>query len=370
MLLHRVAAFFVALLCLQTAHAQQPILIGQSGGFTGGQAEYAKDVRVGIEAAFATANASGGIAGRPLKLITADDGGKREAVLANTRKLVEVDKVLALIGYTSGAGTEGSLDYISKAKIPVLSPATGNMGIRASFNPYLFHTRAGYGDEMNKIIGHVSQLGYSRVALAYLSDVGPANLKSMQDALAARQMSAVAVVGLDRNAEDFSAQVNTLLAANPQLVVFISNAKPITLIVKGMRQRGYGGQFATSSFSGSRVVADLKEHASGLILIQVLPQPRRNFLQFHKEFHDGLKQVAAGVQPNYTMLEGYIAARVLIEGLKTAGPGATRAQLVTALEAQNNLDFGGYRVRFARDKRDGSQFVDLGVVNDAGRLVF
>jgi branched-chain amino acid transport system substrate-binding protein len=371
----RLPALLLALLLglgLSEAQAQgsEPILVGQSGGFTGGQADYAKDVKLGIEAAFAAANAAGGIGGRQVKLVTADDGGKRDAVLANTRKLVEGSGVAALIGYTSGAGTEVSLNYINSARVPLLSPATGNMGIRAAHSPYLFHTRAGYSDEMAKIVGHVATLGYTRIALAYLADVGPANLKAMQDALAAHKLSAAGVVGLDRNAEDFTPQIDTLMKANPQLVVFISNAKPITLIVKGMRERGYGGQFATSSFAGSRVVADLKQHAPGLIMIQVLPQPGRDHLQFHREFHAALKRVAPGAAPNYTVLEGYVAARVLLEGLRRSGPGVTPPRLAATLTAMRDLDFGGYRVRFAPEDHNGSRFVDLGVVADGGRLVF
>ena len=250
----------------------QPILIGQSGGFTGGQADYARDMKLGIEASLVAVNAAGGIFGRPLRLVTADDGGKRETVLANTKKLVESENVLALIGYTSGAGTEASLDYINTMRVPVLSPATGNMGIRLSGSPYLYHTRAGYADEMGKIVGHVAGIGITRVALAYLDDVGPANLKSMQDALAAHKLTAAAVVGLNRNAQDFSAQIETLYQANAQLVVFISNAKPIAAIVKGLRERGYGGQFATSSFAGPRVVDELKEHATGLPAVPGLPR--------------------------------------------------------------------------------------------------
>ncbi len=346
------------------------ILVGQSGGFTGGQADYARDVKSGIEAAFAAANASGGIAGRPVRLVTADDGGKRDAVLANTRKLVDTDNVVALIGYTSGAGTEASLATITQARVPMLSPATGNMGIREAQNPFLFHTRAGYADEMNKIIGHVAQLGYQRVGLAYLDDVGPANLRAMQNALAQHKMEAAVVVGLNRNAEDFTPQVTSLLQAKPQLVVFISNAKPIVKIVQGMRAGGYGGQFATSSFSGSRLVGDLKEHARGLIVIQVLPQPKQTHLRFHREFHADLKNLAADLKPNYTILEGYIAGRVLLEGLRRSGPAVTRPLLVAALENLPELDYGGYRIRLGKADRNGSRFVDLGVVSENGRVLF
>ena len=361
---------FSAPVLAQVGVSNDTILIGQSAGFTGGQAEYSKDVKAGLEAAFAAANRNGGVNGRQIKLVTEDDGGKKEAVLANTKKLNETHKVLALIGYTSGAGTETSLDYITKSQIPILSPATGNMGIRASHNPYLFHTRAGYNQEMSKIISNLASLGYKRFALAYLGDVGPANLKAMQDALASNSLSAVAVVTLDRNAQDFTPQVDQLIDSKPEMVIFISNAKPIVKIVQGMRARGFAGQFATSSFAGSRVVGDLEKHARGLVMIQVLPQPQKNHLKFHQEFHADLQRVAPNLKPNYTVLEGYIAARVMVEGLKRAGKDIDRTKLVAALESISNLNLGGYYINFSNTNHDGSKFVDMGVVDLSGRLRF
>src|SRR6187551_2973396 len=88
------------------AQKAPPILVGQSAGFTGGQAGYSADVKQGILACFEAVNRAGGVHGRPLKLVAEDDQGKKDNVLANTRKLLEVDKVMALIGYTSGAGVE------------------------------------------------------------------------------------------------------------------------------------------------------------------------------------------------------------------------------------------------------------------------
>jgi ABC-type branched-subunit amino acid transport system substrate-binding protein len=352
-----------------TAQAQPALRIGQSGGFTGGQAAYAADVRAGIEAAFAGANAAGGIGGRRVELVALDDGGKREAVLANTRRLVEEERVLALIAYTSGAGTEGSLDYIGAQRVPLVGPATGNMAIRARHNPLLFHVRAGYDVEMEKIVGHVVGLGLKpRVALAYLADVGPASLNAMQQALERHRLDAVATVGLDRNAQDFGPQIAQLHAARPDLLVFISNAPPIAAIVRGLRQRGWHGQVATSSFAGARVVGDLKEHAQGLILIQVLPQPQREVLRFDREFHADLRRLAVPPRPNYTVLEGYVAGRTLVEALRRAGPGANRETLAAALSGLGELDFSGYRVRFNRGNHEGSRYAVLSVVTESGTV--
>lgn len=351
------------------AQPRPTILIGQSAGLTGGQAEYSADVKQGIEAYFDAVNKSGGVAGKQLKLVSEDDQGKKDMVLANTRKLVEATKVVALIGYTSGAGVEGALAYIDGAGVPMLSPATGNMGIRAEFRKGLFHTRAGYDEEMKKLIGNLAGIGIKRIAIAYLDDVGPANPKTMHDTLALHQLKAIAEVSMNRNATDFSAQVDTLMRANPEAVVFISNGPPIVKVIQGMRAKGYVGQFATSSFSGLKV-EDLSQHAAGLVMSQVLPPPSRTHLKLVKEYQQHLQEFAPGAKPNYTSLESYISARVLVEGLRRTGGNVSGPRLVEALETLGRLDLGGYDITFSARDHNGSNYVDTGVVTREGGLRF
>jgi len=348
----------------------QPLRIGQSAGLTGGQAAYSKDVKTGIEAALAAANKQGGVNGRQVQLVSEDDGGKRDQVVANTKKLVEQHKVVALIGYTSGAGTEASLDYIGAANVPLIAPVTGNMGIRAAHHKQLFHTRAGYGDEMRKIVDALATTGIKRFAFAYLDDVGPANPKSMHDALERHNLKAVAAVPLNRNADDFTPQVDALLKAAPEIVVFISNAKPIVRIVRAMRDKGYKGQFATSSFSGVGVIDDLQGAAFGMIMSQVLPPPTRTNLRFVSDYVKQLREFDAQATPNYTNLEGYLSARVLLEGLRRAGGNPGSERLIAALEELNRFDLGGYDITFTSSNHNGSRFVDTGVISVEGKLRF
>src|SRR4051794_17762199 len=141
-------ATLMALATEDAATQPTPIKVGISAGLSGGQAQYSRDVTRGIEACFTALNKQGGIGGRSLQLVAEDDGGKRDQVVANTKKLIEQHKVAALIGYTSGAGVEASLSYLDSQSVPLIGPVTGNMGIRAQHHKNLFHTRAGYGEEM------------------------------------------------------------------------------------------------------------------------------------------------------------------------------------------------------------------------------
>ncbi len=347
-----------------------PIKIGISAGLSGGQAPYSRDVTRGIEACFSAINKQGGIGGHALQLVAEDDGGKRDQVVANTKKLVEQHKVVALIGYTSGAGVKASLSYIDGQSVPLIGPVTGNMGIRAQHHKNLFHTRAGYGDEMRKMIGVLANTGVKRFAIAFLDDVGPANPQSMKDALAGNGLTPVAEVPLNRNADEFSVPITRLMESRPDAVVFISNAKPIAQIVKGMRAQGYAGQFATSSFSGLGLVDELKEGGRGLIMSQVLPPPSKTILRVVGDYQKHLKEIDADAKPNYTSLESYIAARVLVEAIRRAGAGARPERIVAALDAMATFDLGGYEIHFSAVSHDGSRRVDTGVVTAEGKLLF
>jgi branched-chain amino acid transport system substrate-binding protein len=362
------ASFVIAVLGLAQA-ASAEILIGQSAGLTGGQAEYSKDIRTGILACFQAVNRAGGVLGQPLKLIAEDDKGSRAEVLANTKKLIEKDKVFALIGYTSGAGVEGALPMIQEMRVPMLSPATGNAAIRLEFHKYLFHSRAGYADEMRRMVDTLATIGMHRIALVYLLDT-TVNRKAMEDALSANNLKAVAAVGLDRNAKDFSPEIATLLAANPQAVLFITNARPVVEIVRGMKRKNYSGEFASSSFAGTSFVNELKDDAVGVKVIQVLPSPDKTSLRIVREFREQLREVDANMKPNYTNFEGYISARVLVEGLRRAGKNPSREKFVAALESISDLDLGGYYVSYSAKSHAGSRFVDIGIFTPKGRLVF
>lgn len=347
-----------------------PILIGQSAGLTGGQSAYSADVRNGLEAYFSQVNKNGGVNGRPIKLLVEDDGGKKGNVLKNTQKLVEQDRVIALIGYTSGAGVEATLPYLDTIKVPMLAPMTGNMDIRAATRKNLFHTRAGYDAEMSKVIGNMALMGVKRYALVYLEDVGPGNPKAMHDALKRNKLTAVADVPVNRNALDFSPAVDKLLKAQPEVVVTITNNVPLVKIVQGMRAKGYGGQFATSSFAGIRVIEELKKDAPGLILSEVLPHPHRVSTRVVKEHQQMLKEYAPDAKPNYTSLEAYVAAKVVVEAISRAGNNPTPEKLVAALEGMRHYDLGGYEINFSPQNHNGSAYVNTGVVALDGALRF
>jgi branched-chain amino acid transport system substrate-binding protein len=137
-----------------------------------------------------------------------------------------------------------------------------------------------------------------------------------------------------------------------------------------MKAKGYNGQFASSSFAGIGLLDDLQDASHGLIMSQVLPPPQRTNLKLVADYQAHLKDFSPSAVPNYTSLEGYVAARVLVEGLRRINGAASPSKLIAALEQIERLDLGGYEVGFSGKQHNGSRFVDTAIVSRERALRF
>ena len=137
-----------------------------------------------------------------------------------------------------------------------------------------------------------------------------------------------------------------------------------------MKRKNYNGEFATSSFAGTSFVNELKDDATGVKVIQVLPSPSKSSLRLAREFREHLRQADPKMKPNYTNFEGYVSARVLVEGLRRAGRNPSRERFVAALESISEFDLGGYHVGYSAKSHAGSRFVDIGIFTPKRELLF
>jgi ABC-type branched-subunit amino acid transport system substrate-binding protein len=204
----------------------QPAVIrfGQSASLSGGQASYGKDVRDGIAAAFAAASRDA--KGPRFELVSLDDAGTKDRCKANVKTLID-QGVVAIVGLTSGAAAETVLPMVEEARVVMLGTASGNMGIRSDKATLAYHVRAGYDDEYRRMIQYVKDFNMQRVGYVYLEDTSPANQSAMKAALEHVGIQLTVSLPLNRNAKAFDAEVEKLLAARLDCVLFTTNASPI-----------------------------------------------------------------------------------------------------------------------------------------------
>src|SRR6201982_3754264 len=101
------------------------ILFGQAAVLEGPASALGQGMRTGIQAAFDESNAKGGVHGRKLKLISRDDGYEPDRSIAQTKKLIEDDKVFALIGPVGTPTAAAAQPIATAAKVPFIGAFTG-----------------------------------------------------------------------------------------------------------------------------------------------------------------------------------------------------------------------------------------------------
>jgi len=358
-----------AALAVPALAQSRPIVLGQSAAFSGPAAQLGIQMNAGAKLFFDQLNANGGIGGQGVELRTADDGYEPDRCKANTEKFIR-DDVFALIGYVGTPTCVAALPLVNEARIPFFGPFTGAEVLRDPVSRVVFHLRASYYDETELIVRQLTALGQDKIAVFYQNDsYGKAGLEGVTRALARRQLKAVAASTVERNTVDVAQAVADIVPAAPHAVVQISAYKSCAAFIREARKAGYGGQICNVSFVGTQALADeLGPAGNGVVISQVVPYPYTASIPITREFLSAVEKTSGRVKANYSSLEGYLAAKVMAEGLRRAGRNPSRESLVNGLESIQRADFGGFMVDFGPRDRVASSFVELSMLTGDGKV--
>jgi ABC-type branched-subunit amino acid transport system substrate-binding protein len=350
------------------AHSQEDrIVLGQSAAFTGPAAQLGIQFHAGAKMYFDQLNAQGGVGRRNIEIRQLDDGYEPDRCAANTKKLIDED-VFALFGYIGTPTSVVALPLANRAKMPFFAPFTGAMALRDPPSRTAFHVRASYNDETALIVKQLTNLGLKKIAVFYQNDAyGKAGLDGVTLALGAQNLKPVALATVERNSVDVGAAVTAITAAAPDAVVQISAYKSCAAFIRAARKAGYGGTYYNVSFVGTQALADeLGKDGAGVVVSQVVPSPYNAARPIAREFVDAAKK-AGNVQPNFSSMEGYLAAKIFAEGLRRGGK-PNREALISGLESINDQSFGGFAVTFSPTNHVASKFVELSMLTGDGRV--
>jgi ABC-type branched-subunit amino acid transport system substrate-binding protein len=368
----RKAALFVSLLLAAGLARAEPgvsdgkVVIGQSIGLSGPVAAVAQDISAGLAAYVHHANKRGGIHGRRIELKTLDDGFAPPRAGENAKALAGEAFLLA-----APLGTPHTAELLkASAGAPVLCPFTGAERLRTAPNPLLFHIRAGYKDEIARMVEQLTTLGINRIALFYQNDpFGEEGLEHLEAALQRRGLKMAARATYERGSLDVGAAVKVLTAADPQAVVMFAVTRAAAELVKRLKEAGRFPQFLTISLnSNDDFVKVLGEHGRGVGNTQVAPYPWNASMPLVREYQQAMRETGRE-QFSFNSLEGYLCGRVIGEGIRRAAPGLTRARFVAALESMNRYDAGGFEIGFSGTSHIGSRHVDLTVIDANGKFL-
>jgi len=350
------------------------IVAGQSAALSGVWKNVGEPLTAGVRLAFdeANANRNAGLGQRKIELHTLDDGYNPQRAVDNTQRLIN-SGAFALVGYTGTAGCLAAVPLAVRAQVPFFAPFSGASELQQPFNRWVFHVRAPYDAEVERMVSQLVQLGLTRFAVLHRGDAfGDAAIKSVKTALAAHGMSLAAVgVHNESGSDEMEATVKSLIAARPQAILQANTAALCAAFVREARHAGYGGMFYHLSITGAEALsAALGKDAEGVVVSQIVPSPYKETHILTRDFLQASKKHGR-VRPSYLSLEGYLSGRVFVEGLRNAiarsGGRLTRDALVVGLESIKRR-VADVSVAYSASSHQGSRFVEMSMLTGDGRV--
>jgi len=364
-----VAAFALAL----TAQAapgvtDKEILIGQDVDLTGAIAVRMKPLNQAADAYFEKVNAAGGVHGRKIRILRIDSANKPDKTKENL-KVFEKEGVFAMWAVSGTGNTAAALPTLTEKGIPLIASTSGADAFFLKKNPMLFNLKAGYGDEIRRMMVHLKDSYTTRVGIVYVDNgFGKEALKTAQESIKANNLELAGVAGHKEDKSDIDAAVKKVADTKPAAVLALTLSGPAPDVIAAYSKTGQKTQlFALSIVAADALYKSIGDRSRGVIVTQVVPYPQDRTNQVVREYQDLV--IPKGVKDfSHAGVEGYIYAKTLVEGLQAAGKNLTRESLVAALEKMQR-DFGGMKMAFSPTSHNGSDFVEITMIGREGRLV-
>ena len=343
------------------------LTVGQVVPLSGLEANQGRAYSAGMQLCFAQTNKAGGVNGNTFALVRHDDGGKAPETVALTRKLLAESRPVVLAGFFGSRNIDALVGsgVLAAEKISLVGYRVSEVRAEA---PYLYSVRAGLREEVNKFAEHAATTGMTRLGLIHeASPNAAALLDAMDEAATRNNVKVVAKVASARLADAIAA----IQAESPQAILIVASGSATASFIE--QYRGAGGTARLFAHSGADVEQLSKrlgeEQLQGIAIMQVTPSPYQIRSRLAKELTDAVAAAHGTEVPvSFTMMEGFIACKVIVEAVRRQGTRVTREGMAAALDSMPSYDLGGYVVGYRPDKRSGSRLVELSIITADGKI--
>jgi branched-chain amino acid transport system substrate-binding protein len=364
------AAIFAGLVATGAGAAE--IMVGQIGPFTGLPSPDATEVNEGAQAYFDQVNSEGGVSGNKINFFKLDDKFKPD-VFKEQFAVALQRKPVALIS-PIGSGIVGMMlkeKLLADANLVVINAVPGAAILRSPGDPKLFHIRAGDADQYKRILEHGRTLGTTQIQMLYQDlPIGKSGFEVVGKT--APEYGYTKFGGAESKHDDPSLAVaaKTVTAAQPQSIIVVGSPKFMADAIKQLRLAGYNRTVMALSYLSAPLLVNIVgvDMARGVGIVQTYPNPQGRNLPLQQDFQKTMATFAPKVKSLRSFhLEGYLAARVLVDALKRAKGNYSAEGLTAALRGAGETNYGGFRVNFSKGN-SGGNWTDMSVVDVAGVL--
>jgi branched-chain amino acid transport system substrate-binding protein len=365
------AALALAASASVTAVQAAQVVVGEVAPLSGLEAAQGRAYAAGMQLWFDAVNKAGGVNGNTFALVKRDDSGRPEDTVAATKALLAEDKPMVLAGFFGSRNIADVLaaGMLEKEHVALVGYRTTDLHPQS---PLLYNVRATLGDELHKLTEHLATIGITRLGLLYEDGPGAnALLKAADEAATQAHATILEKASYVAGSARTTPAVERFVRNAPQAILMVSSGAASAAFIEQYRAAGGTAQLFAHSGADieqlSRRLSD--EQMAGVAIAQVTPSPYRISSRIAKEFID---LVAKSPNPqaavSYSMMEGFIAGKVIVEAVRRQGARPSREGMAHALDSMDNFDLGGYLVSFRPNQHDGSRFVELSIVTGNGKI--
>jgi ABC-type branched-subunit amino acid transport system substrate-binding protein len=354
----------------QVAQAAQ-VVVGQVAPLTGLEAAQGRAYSIGMQLYFNQVNKAGGVNGHTFSLVKRDDNGRPDDTLAATKAMLAEDKPHVLAGFFGSRNIAELLSagVLEKERIALVGYRTTELRPQ---NAQLYNVRATLRDELQKLTEHLATIGITHLGLFYEDGPGAQALLEAATEAAGKARATIEIkASYPAGTARATPAVNAFTKGSPQAILMVASGAAAAAFIEQYRAAGGAAQlFAHSGADIEQLSKRLsEEQMQGVAIAQVTPNPYKISTRIGKEFNDVIaKSPALDVPVSYSMIEGFIAAKVIAEAVRRQGARPSREGMQHALDTMDSYDVGGYLVGFKPNQHNGSRFVELSIVSGAGRI--
>jgi branched-chain amino acid transport system substrate-binding protein len=348
------------------AQSRGELLLGQSAVLSGPLGKAISALNQGMQLAFDQANASGGVNGQTIRLVSLDDELKPDKAVANYKALID-QRISAFVGCVGSGTTAAAAAVLRESGLPSFGGYAVGDGAREKVRGAAYFVRATYGREAEVLVQHLLTLGINRIAVAHLANPGGEEvLKSFTSLLAAKQVKLRGAGAVANDGANASEVGRTLAALDAQAIIMFLNVPLAAALMDAVLETGHRPTFyGMSIVAGDGVAGIIGPKAHGLVVAQAVPYPWSEVDTTALDYRRLC--TARKTAPNYIGFEGYLNATLFVGILRRAGD-LSPARVHAAVRA-TRARLSGMNVDFSDAELSGTRFVELVQVTEAGRFV-
>jgi len=358
------------------ASARGELVVAQVAALSGPIAPYGQQTSLGAATLFNAVNARGGVLGNTIRFVRRDDRMDPAATVAAYEELERTEKPVAFL-YPIGPAVITALlrqDVPGRLRVPVVGTIPSVFRLRQPVDPYVFHLGVGDDAEIARIVGHIQSLGIRRIGVVHWPDgAGQDSANLVRAEAGRRNIEVVAHATVEAGTTRVSDAVQAVRRAQASATVVFLPVDATGAFVKALREAGDPSLVYCLSYNESSLLAQFagEQNVQGVAISQVVPNPFVGASHLLRDYQADLKKHAPpGTRPSTLSFEGYIAARILMEGIRRAGAAPSGPAVRNGLEKIGNFDLGGLPMHYDAGNHVALRFQDIGVLRGNGRLAF